>query len=212
VTAVTDDHEQAGFTLVEVLVTLVLLGMTVAVLFGSLGQVLDARARLRPYLDQAEQTALTASWLRQTVQAMIPDYDTGKHRFTATANGFSGLTASPLIGPPGTPTAFNWTLKYDPVNDLTDLEYSENPSRTIQVARLYGKGAVFSYYGQDQEWRRTWPPPDLDQSKTSVQLPQLVRLGGLPRELFPTIVAAPRAAPMPRPLPPGLLGATLLQN
>src|SRR5437762_9685573 len=95
------DPEQTGFTLVEVLVTLVLLSMVAAVVFGSLAQVLDARARLRPYLDRSEETVLTASWFRQTVQALIADYDTGKNRFIATSTEFSGLTASPLIGPPG---------------------------------------------------------------------------------------------------------------
>jgi prepilin-type N-terminal cleavage/methylation domain-containing protein len=40
------DPEQTGFTLLEVLVTLVLLSMVAAIVFGSLGQVLDARARL----------------------------------------------------------------------------------------------------------------------------------------------------------------------
>jgi len=207
-----EDHQQAGFTLVEVLVTLALLSLLAVIVFGSLAQVLGARARLRPYLDRSEETVLVASWFRQTVQALIADYDTGKNRFTTTANGFSGLTASPLIGPPGTPTSFSWVLKYDPGLDVTFLEYGEKPSNTMQIARWSGKGAAFSYYGQDQEWRRAWPPPDLDASAARVQLPQLVRLGGLPGELFPTIVAAPRASAVPRPLPPRLLGAAQSQN
>jgi prepilin-type N-terminal cleavage/methylation domain-containing protein len=206
------DSEQTGFTLVEVLVTLVLLSMVAAVVFGSLGQVLNARARLRPYLDRSEETALVAGWFRQTVQALITDYAPGKNGFAASANTFSGLTASPLLGPPGTPTAFAWVLRYDAALDLTFLEYREKPRDTVEIARWSGKDAVFSYYGQDQEWRRVWPPTDLDKSTTAMQLPQLVRLGGLPSEVFPTIVAAPRAAPVPRPPLPNLFGAALLQN
>jgi prepilin-type N-terminal cleavage/methylation domain-containing protein len=206
------DPEQTGFTLVEVLVTLVLLSMVAAIVFGSLGQVLDARARLRPYLDKSEETALVAGWFRQTVQALIADYDTGKNRFAASANAFSGLTASPLLGPAGTPAAFTWALNYDPASDLTFLEYREKPSDTVEIARWSGKDAVFSYYDQDGEWRRVWPPTDLSTSTTVIQLPQLVRLGGLPSEIFPTIVAAPRAAPVPRPPAPSLLGGALLQN
>ncbi|MBV8505275.1 MAG: prepilin-type N-terminal cleavage/methylation domain-containing protein [Alphaproteobacteria bacterium] len=206
------DPEQTGFTLVEVLVTLVLLSMVAAIVFGSLGQVLEARSRLRPYLDKSEETALVASWFRQTVQALIADYDTGKNRFAASANAFSGLTASPLLGPAGTPTAFTWALNYDPASDLTFLEYREKPSNTVEIARWSGKDAVFSYYGQDQEWRRVWPPTDLDTTTTVMQLPQLVRLGGLPSELFPTVVAAPRAAPVARPPAPSLLGGASSQN
>src|SRR5437764_3139431 len=129
------DAEQTGFTLVEVLITLVLLSMVAAIVFGSLGQVLEARARLRPYLDQSEETALVAGWFRQTVQALIADYDTGKNRFTASANAFSGLTASPLLGPAGTPTAFTWALDYDPALDFTLLEYTEKPYYSVEVDR-----------------------------------------------------------------------------
>ncbi|MGA7265179.1 MAG: type II secretion system protein [Stellaceae bacterium] len=205
-------HKQTGFTLVEVLITLVLLSMVAAIVFGSLGQVVNTRARLRPYLDKSEQTALVAGWFRQTIQALITDYDTGKNRFAASAMTFSGLTASPLLGPAGTPTAFAWALNYNAALDLTSLEYREKPHDTIEIARWSGKDAVFSYYGQDQEWRHVWPPDDLDTSTTAMQLPQLVRLGGLPGEVFPTIVAAPRAAPLPRPPPPDLFGAALSQN
>jgi prepilin-type N-terminal cleavage/methylation domain-containing protein len=206
------DPKQTGFTLVEVLITLVLLSMVAAIVLGSFGQMLNARARLRPYLDQSEETALVAGWFRQTVQALIADYDTGKNRFAASADAFSGLTASPLLGPAGTPTAFAWALRYDAALDLTFLEYREKPHDTVEIARWSGEDAAFRYYGQDQEWRRVWPPTDPDSSTTAMQLPQLVRLGGLPGELFPTIVAAPRAAPVPRPALPGLLGGALSQN
>ncbi len=59
-------YSQSGFTLVEVLVTLVILAMVAAVAFGSLGQVFEARARLRPYLDESEKTTLVADWFRAT--------------------------------------------------------------------------------------------------------------------------------------------------
>ena len=88
---------EQGFTLVEVLITLVLLSMVAAVSFGSLRQVLEARERLRPYLDRSQDTTLAAGWFRQTVQALLADYDNGKHRFAGSASEISGLTASPLL-------------------------------------------------------------------------------------------------------------------
>src|ERR1700748_2453799 len=84
-------RRQLGFTLVEVLITLVLLSMVAAVAFGSLRQVLEARDRLRPYLDRSQETTLVSGWFRQTVQASIADYDEGKHRFVGTASEVSGL-------------------------------------------------------------------------------------------------------------------------
>jgi prepilin-type N-terminal cleavage/methylation domain-containing protein len=202
----------AGFTLVEVLVTLVLLTLAVSVALGSLRQVLDTRSRLRPYLDQSEQTALVAGWFRQTVQALIADYETGKDRFVGTPDRISGLTGSPLVGPSGTPTPFSWLLSYEADGDLTVFGYRERPAAVIEIARWPGHDAVFSYYDQNQQWQRTWPPAGSDESRRAVQLPLLIRLGGLAPDLFPTIVAAPRASSVPRPLPPSFLSGAATQN
>lgn len=208
-----DGHAQAGFTLIEVLTTLVLLSMVAAIAFGSLRQVIEARTRLRPYLDQAEQTMIVAGWLRQTVQGLMADYDTGQNRFAATPEGFSGLTVSPLIGPPGTPTPFHWALRYDSANDLTILEYDEARFAAIRVVDWDGRQGAFSYYGQDAEWHTRWTAPDKpEQSQSIAQLPRLVRLGGLPPQRFPVIVAAPRGSLFPRSLPPNLLTDPTLQN
>jgi prepilin-type N-terminal cleavage/methylation domain-containing protein len=205
-------REQSGFTLVEVLVTLVLLGMVAAILFGSLKQVIEARTRLRPYLDQSEQTTMVAGWFRQTVQGLMADYDTGPRRFAATPKDFSGLTVSPLVGPPGTPTEFHWSLHYDSANDLTILQYEEARVKTIRIVDWPGAEDSFSYYGQDQERHTRWVPPEKAESQTIPQLPRLVRLGGLPRDQFPVIVAAPRGSPSPRPLPFDLVSNASLQN
>ena len=66
-----NSHAQAGFTFVGVLIPLILLGMALAIVFGSRGQVLDVRSRLKPYLDKSEETALAASWFRQTAKTLI---------------------------------------------------------------------------------------------------------------------------------------------
>ncbi|MBV8889994.1 MAG: prepilin-type N-terminal cleavage/methylation domain-containing protein [Alphaproteobacteria bacterium] len=195
-----------GFTLVEVLVTLVIMAMVAAIAFGALRQVVDTRARLRPYLDQAQEVALATGWFRQTVQALIPDYDeTGPHKFAGSAAVISGLTASPLIGPAGTPLPFEWALEYDPANDVTVLDYREGSATPIRVAHWAARVGQFSFYAGDQNWHSAWPPTDADQSQEFPQLPQLVRLGGMALDAFPTVIAAPRGSPVPRPLPPAFL-------
>jgi prepilin-type N-terminal cleavage/methylation domain-containing protein len=205
-------RHQGGFTLVEVLVTLVLLSMVAAVAFGSLRQVLEARDRLRPYLDRSQETTLVSGWFRQTVQASIADYDEGKHRFAGTASEISGLTSSPLVGPAGTPTAFRWAMRYDSVRDLTTLEYEESPRQTLRIAAWAGHDGAFAYYAGEQKWQPAWPPSDPDQGKSIPQLPQLVRLSGAPRDAVPMIIAAPRASHVAPQTPPDLLGHGLFGN
>jgi prepilin-type N-terminal cleavage/methylation domain-containing protein len=204
--------EPWGFTLVEVLVTLVLLSMVAAVVFGSLRQVLEARDRLRPYLDRSRETTLVSGWFRQTVQASIADYNQGKHRFVGTASAVSGLTASPLVGPAGTPTPFRWVMRYDPTRDLTALEYEESPKQTLRIAAWAGREGAFAYYAGEQIWQPAWPPSDPDQGKSIPQLPQLVRLSGAPRDVLPMIIAAPRASHVAPQPPPDLLGNSLFGN
>ena len=203
---------ESGFTLVEVLITLILLAMVAAVVLGSLRQVIEARTRLRPYLDQSEETTLVASWFRQTIGALIADYDDGQHRFAGNAAEISGLTTAPLIGPPGTPTAFRWSLKYAAAGEVTVLEYGERPSETIQIVRWVGHDGTFAYYGEDRKWHPTWPPLDTDQSESIAQLPRLVRLSGVPSDLVPMTVAAPRASPVPPQLRRGLFGDVFPAN
>ncbi len=201
-----------GFTLVEVLVTLVLLSMVAAVAFGSLRQVLEARDRLWPYLDRSQETTLVSGWFRQTVQATIADYDDGKHRFAGTASEVSGLTASPLVGPAGTPTAFRWAMKYDAARDLTTLEYEESPKQALRIAAWAGRDGAFAYFAGEPKWQPAWPPSDSDQGKSIPQLPQLVRLSGAPRDAVPMIIAAPRASHVAPQTPPDLLGPGLFGN
>jgi prepilin-type N-terminal cleavage/methylation domain-containing protein len=199
-------YRQSGFTLVEVLITLVLVSMVAAVAFGSLRQVFEARIRLGPYLDRSEQTTLLGGWFRQTIHALIADYDDGQHRFAGTATEISGLTASPLIAPPGTPIGFHWSLKYDAAGGVTALEYGERPSQTMQIVRWTGRDGAFAYYGEDQKWHADWPPSDADRSKSVPQLPQMVRLSGAPREAAPMIVGAVRASSVAPVFPRGVFG------
>jgi general secretion pathway protein J len=201
---------QSGFTLVEILVTLVIVAMVSGVVFGSLQQVFNARARLRPYLDNSQEIALGADWFRKTVRAMLADYDDGVHLFSGSVKELSGLTASPLLGPAGTPTSSRWQFKQDAGQDLTVLEYQEN-NKTVQILKWAGENGVFAYYAEDGKWHTSWPPQDVDQGKAIAQLPQLVRLSAMAGGLVLTIVAAPRAARIaPRP-PPPLLGERRVQ-
>jgi prepilin-type N-terminal cleavage/methylation domain-containing protein len=193
---------QSGFTLVEVLVTLVIVALVSGVVFGSLQQVFDARARLRPYLDNSEEITLGSDWFRKTVQALLADYEDGQHLFAGSVKDLSGLAGSPLLGPPGTPTSFRWQIKQNTEEDRTVLEYQEN-SRAVPILSWAGQDGAFTYYAEDGKWHNSWPPRDIDQGKSIPQLPQLVRFSGMAGGLALTIVAAPHASRVaPRPPPP----------
>ena len=185
--------------------------MVTVVVFGSLRQVFDARARLRPYLDQSEEMTLVVEWFRKTMQALIADYDDGPHRFAGTAVEISGLTGSPVLGPPGTPTPFRWLIKYDPEAGRTLLEYREDRGTPLRILSWSGQEGRFSFFAEDGNWHANWPLSASAEAQTTFQLPQLIRLSGAPSIVLPTIVAAPRASRLPPPPAPPLLGERRVQ-
>lgn len=201
----TSCSSQTGFTLVEMLVTLVIVAMVAGVVFGGLQQVFNARARLRPYLDNSEQTALIAEWFRKTLQALIADYNDGQHPFAGSMRELSGLTGSPLLGSPGTPTSVKWEIKRNEEQDITVLEYKES-NKTLRIMTWSGQGGAFAYYTDDGKWSADWPPPDTAQGKSVPQLPRLIRLSGMAGGSPLTVVAAPRASRVAPQAPPPELG------
>src|SRR5262245_18285548 len=80
--------------------------------------------------------------------------------------GSRGLTSSPLMGPPGAPTAFRSSLKYDAVRDLTVLEYVECPTDSERILGWTGHDGTFADYTVDQKWQSALPPGDIDQGPT----------------------------------------------
>ena len=62
-----------GFTLVEMLVVLMIIGLISAVLLTGFERVLDIRLRLAAFLDGVEAPVLVADWFRATVGGLVAD-------------------------------------------------------------------------------------------------------------------------------------------
>ena len=189
---------------------LVIVAMVMAVVFGSLQQVFDARARLRPYLDNSAEISQGSDWFRKTVQGLLADYQDQQHLFSGSIKDFSGLTSSPLLGSPGTPTSFRWQVRQKPDEDLMVLEYQE-AGKIVPILRWAGQDGGFTYYSEDGKWHVSWPPTDIDLGKTVPQLPQMVRLSGKGAGSALTVVAAPRATRVTPLPPPPMLGERRVQ-
>ena len=176
----------AGFSILEVLVVLIIVGLVASSLFEAMTRLNDVRGRLSPFLAESERIGLMNSWFRSAINDIVPDQEYGKNIFKGAPRSFSGLTLAPLAGDPGAPSPFQWDLVYDSLHDRTVLRYTGYDKKPIEVRGWHGDKTAFAYLAPDLSWSETWPPGIL---KTK-QLPMAIRL--YTPEEGTTIVAAIR--------------------
>lgn len=175
----------AGMTLLEMLVVLVLVGMLVTVAFDGLSRLFDLRQRLGAWIDLAGDNAITSSWLRDSLAGSVPEYDNGPYPFRGGERSLTGLTIAGLRTRAGVPVPYEWRLAVDPQGSGSVLEYRDITDLNYSVYwRWQGDPGRFTYFADDGKSYPTWPPTGLT-LPTGVTIPQLpaaiqVDFGGPP--------------------------------
>lgn len=162
---------QAGFTLIEVLVVLIIVGITSGILFQALEQSYRLQDRFGSELFKVQQGQMAADWYRQTVQGLQPDYPDGRNRFHGDDREFSGLSTNPLGEEYGAATLITWKLRSNQQNGTAELVYME-ASRETPILSWRGNQARFIYLDEHQASHDSWPPP----LGLSPQLPRQIHL------------------------------------
>jgi general secretion pathway protein J len=157
-----------GFTLLEMLVVLVLVGLISTLLLQGFSYVLHLRTRFLIHLENAQQGALKEYWFRGTVAAILADYKNGEHIFQGNERQLTGLTIAPLDNVAGVPSTLTWQLQS--ADGMTILNYQNSRGESWEVARWQGNEGHFSYRAVDGKWYDQWPP------KLGMEPPQLPRL------------------------------------
>lgn len=156
-----------GFTLLEALVTLVIVSLIVAVLMQALSQALVMRTSLIRYQRETREAALQEMWFRDTVAGAVADLPDGYGPLRGTAEALSVPTLAPLS--PGGLVRAEWRLA--PVRGGHALVYRDPRVGEVVVFPGPLRGAGFDYQGDDAQWRPGWvAAPDGD------ALPRAVRL------------------------------------
>jgi len=168
---------KAGFTLLEMLVVLVLVGLMSTLLLQGFSYVLHLRTRFLIHLEDAQQGALKEYWFRSTVAGILADYKDGEHIFQGNERQLSGLTIASLDNVAGMPAAFVWQLHS--ANDMTTLRYQNSQGEFWEIARWQGNQGRFRYRAVDGKWYERWPPK---LGMEPPQLPRLIVLEGIRRQ------------------------------
>jgi prepilin-type N-terminal cleavage/methylation domain-containing protein len=185
---------QDGLTLIEMLVVLLIVGITTTMLFQMLSQTFRTQRYAGIQITDSRQGAMEADWFRQVVNGLQPDYTGAKDVFKGDARMLSGLSNNPLTTNYGAPVAVALELAYDRDHDLTRLYYGHESDGTLLMAWPHDIGR-FMYIDATGETHDAWPPP----LGLWPQLPQAIRLEFTQEQGPQVIVAAPRGPIEPAP-------------
>jgi general secretion pathway protein J len=166
-----------GFTLLEMLVVLVLVGLISTLLLQGFSSVLQLRSGFIAQLEATQRGALQEYWFRSTITAIMTDYRDGEHIFKGEERQLSGLTIAALDQMTGMPSAFAWQLKY--ADGTTTLLYQNNKGEYWEIARWLGEQGRFRYMAVDGQWHTQWPPR---LGLEPAQIPRAILLEGQRRQ------------------------------
>lgn len=158
---------EAGFTLLETIVTLVVVSLIVVVLMQALQQSLGLRTRLLRFEREARMSTLQEEWFRDSVSAGLADLPDALGPMQGSASSIAMVSAAPLQD--AGPARIDWSLRADGDAGAQVLVYGRPGAQPLRV--LAGlRDASFSYLGEDGRWRPSW------KQEGAEPLPRMVRL------------------------------------
>lgn len=204
-----------GFTLLETIVTLVIVSMIVVVLMQALQQSLGLRTRLLRHERAVRTAVLEEQWFRDSVRSAIADLPDAMGVMNGTPDTITLVSAAPLSGP-GL-ASVRWSLR--PVDGGYALDYAEAGADAMTILPGPLVDAAFEYLDGKGAWLDEWkvdtnapstPANEMAPAVAPDQLPRMVRLratttSGRMLWLVP-IAAEPRP---PRALRPEEFGVAL---
>lgn len=146
-------RRDSGFTLMEMLVTLMLVSLATMLMFQMLGSYRIARERVQAQAGGIDRRALFQGWFRDSVHGLYAAPDL---RFVGDARGFAAVTLNPLYAPAGSPSQVAWTLREDD-EGRTLVAYAED-GRERWAVPVEGRDARLAYLDEDGKETDAWPP------------------------------------------------------
>jgi len=173
---------QAGMTLLETLVTLVIVAMVAGLLSEGLFQIGRIEQRLGGAQLQAQVERLHAIWVQQALEGLMPGVKDSPERFRGAARELAGLSTQ-LPAPQALgPQPMRLRLRFSPDAGVTELLLSfgldglSPPQEETVLAQWPGDRGAFRYQDPAGTWLAQWPPALNGGALPPSALPQAIAL------------------------------------
>ena len=158
---------QHGFTLLEMVVTLVVVSMLVAMLMQALSHALSLRTRIARVQAEARTDLLQEAWFRETVATAQADLEDAMGNMQGTRTELAYATPMPLVATGM--SRVRWWLQAE--GGSMALHYTDPGTPDLVIVRGPLQEASFAYMDHEGQWHEQWSPaPDARR-----RLPRLVR-------------------------------------
>ena len=138
-----------GLTLVELLVTLVLVALSASLVVGGIGQGGAIYARVAGDQGRIYEELMARTWLEQTIASAVAPVGAGQS-FVGSARVLRLESFRPLLGSEGVATPLEWSG-----SAAGGLGYLEG-EQSLQVAAMPGL-VRFEYQDAQLTWHEEWP-------------------------------------------------------
>jgi prepilin-type N-terminal cleavage/methylation domain-containing protein len=192
---------ERGFTLMETLVTLVVVSMVSGLLWQALAQTARVERMLDAGALEPQSDALRLLWVRRAIESLIPLAPEDPNHFQGSVTRLSGLASDAPGWPTSPAAAFELELLHDVIRGTGELVLRleggrDTPARVaITLARWKGEPGSLRYLGPEGRWSDTWPPVSVSDTPRPLPLAVAIVTGTSPPAV---IVAAPRSQGGPR--------------
>lgn len=169
----------AGFTLLEMLVTLVIISLLMVLLMQGLLYALQLRTRTVEQQQRQRITLLQEHWFRSSSAALAPGKADQPEVFSGDRTGFKGLSLAPVLGEVGAPILIEWRLANNAEGVVLRYRQGKEQPGWPMTRWDAATEAGFRYRDDAGQWLDRWPPAGLTQSATepaALQLPTAIEL------------------------------------
>jgi len=178
--------EEAGFSLLEMLVALVIMSLTSLALFQSIGTMLYVSDRAVQVSEDAVEMTISHRTMSRLIDGLVPAWSSNSEdSFSGQRLSFSGMSANAVHSNSDENASFTLSLQIHEGIETTMVYEAQNVNWTL--ATTVAGAFYFEYLDKKNIWHEQWPPTekqapaseDIFSQLEVIKLPKAIRLNHL---------------------------------
>ena len=151
---------QSGFTLMEMLVSLVIVAMATGLVAQALFQATRLEQRMAHAGTEGAQQAMQRLWLRRLLEGVLPHSPLSPDRLLGEGDRVQGVSTAVPAFPDDSAQRFALRLTRDDGRTQLRLRRGADERGSEEVLLTWsGEAGAFHYLDPQGQWHDRWPPP-----------------------------------------------------